>query len=252
MNQEWLAQKALKRIVTKLKDEKILRDLHLKHYHMATSQFKKRTSHLKLPSRIYDLYDMVVKRCQYCNENLPQPPRSRISGLRAERFADLIFLDHGMVDIHGRNSIFLLILDAATSYLTAYPCLTSSATEVIQKLHEWMDTYQATPKAVCGDMAFHSPHDLKEFYRFHNIRPLPTGPHTPWPNRAETAVRLFKGFLKAMVERLSKEQALKNVTAAQMMRKAATIRNTQITFSGKHHWNWHSGDDRRIFWILPA
>ena len=127
----------------------------------------------------------------------------------------------------------MLILDAATSYLTAYPCLSSSATEVIQKLHEWMDTYQATPKAICGDMAFHSPHDLKEFYRYHNIRPLPTGPHTPWPNRAETAVRLFKGFLKAMVERLGKEESLKNVTAAQLMRKAATIRNTQITFSGK-------------------
>ena len=145
----------------------------------------------------------------------------------------MIFLDHGVVDIHGKSYIFLLILDAATSYMTAYPCLTSSATEVVQKLHEWMDTYQATPKAVCGDMAFHSPHDLKEFYRYHNIRPLPTGPHTPWPNRAETGVRLFKGFLRAMVDRLEQEGTLKSVTAAQLMRKAATIRNTQITFSGK-------------------
>ena len=79
-----------------------MRDLHLKHYHMSTSQFRRRTTHLKLPTRIYELYDMVVKRCQYCNENLPQPPRSRVSGLRAETFGDLIFLDHGVVDIHGK------------------------------------------------------------------------------------------------------------------------------------------------------
>ena len=100
-------------------------------------------------------------------------------------------------------------------------------------MHEWMDTYQATPRAVCADMAFHNPIDLKEFYRLHDIKTFPTGPHTPWPNRAETTVRLFKGFLKALVDRVQKDETLRNVTPAILMRKAATIRNTQITFSGK-------------------
>ena len=32
---------ALSKVINKLLDERILRDLHLKHYHMSTSQFKK-------------------------------------------------------------------------------------------------------------------------------------------------------------------------------------------------------------------
>ena len=69
VNQRRLAEKALQRLVTKLENEDNLRSLHLKHYHMSATQFKRRTSHLKLPQRIYDLFDMVVKRCQFCNEN---------------------------------------------------------------------------------------------------------------------------------------------------------------------------------------
>ena len=98
-----------------------------------------------------------------------------------------------------------MVLDAATSYLAVYPCQTVSASETIQKLHEWMDTYQCNPKAICGDMAFHNPLELKEFYRLHDVRPIPTGPHTPWPNRAETGVRLFKKFFFALVEVIKQE-----------------------------------------------
>ena len=46
-------------------------------------------------------------------------------------------------------------------------------------------------------------------------------------------MRLFKGFLKAMVDRIQEDASLKHVTATLLMRKAATIRNTQVTFSGK-------------------
>ena len=129
-----------------------------------------------------------------------------------------------------------MILDGTTSYLTVYPCISTSASEVIQRIHEWMDTYQVNPKSICGDMAFHSPMELQEFYRLHNIRPLPTGPHTPWPNRAETGVRLFKKFFHTLVEDVAKKQLdgiLEEITASQLMRKAATIRNTQVTSSGK-------------------
>ena len=38
---------------------------------------------------------------------------------------------------------------------------------------------------------FHSS-DFKDFYNFEGIDPIPLGPYPPWPNRAETAVRLFK------------------------------------------------------------
>ena len=40
---------ALRNITNKLTDERNLRDLHLKHYHMSTAQFKKKTTHLDIP-----------------------------------------------------------------------------------------------------------------------------------------------------------------------------------------------------------
>ena len=63
-----------------------------------------------------------------------------------------------------------------------------------------MDTFQMNPKAIFADMAFHHPHDLQAFYRMRNVKRLPTGPHSPWPNRAEMGVRLFKKFLLAHVD----------------------------------------------------
>ena len=53
---------------------------------------------------------------------------------------------------------------------------------------------EMNPIAICADMAFHHPHNMQAFYRMHNAKIIPTGPHTPWPNRAEMGVRLFKKF----------------------------------------------------------
>ena len=84
INDERLAQKSLLNLIAKLEKEKNLEELHVKHYHMSVAQFKKRTTHLALPGRIYDLYDFVVKKCKVCNVRQPRPHRSRVSGLMAE------------------------------------------------------------------------------------------------------------------------------------------------------------------------
>ena len=96
-------------------------------------------------------------------------------------------------------------MDGATSLLTAYPCKSTSASEVIAKIREWMDTFQMNPKAICADMAFHHPHDMQAFYRMHHAKRIPTGPQTPWPNRAEMGVRLFKKIFLALVDTASKK-----------------------------------------------
>ena len=111
--------------------------------------------------------------------------RSRVGGLRAEEFGDLIFLDHGSAKIGDKTLGFLIVLDGVTSHLTAYPCKSTSPSEVITELHEWMDTFQMNPKTICADTAFHQPHDMRACYRMHNVKRLPTRPHTPWPNRDE-------------------------------------------------------------------
>ena len=51
---------ALQRIINKLLNVRNLKDLHLKHYHMSSAQFKKRTTHLDIPGKVYDLHQHVV------------------------------------------------------------------------------------------------------------------------------------------------------------------------------------------------
>ena len=151
---------------------------------------------------------------------------------------------------------FLIVLDGAASHLAAYPCKSTSSSEVLSKLHEWIDTFQMNPKAICADTAFHHPHDMLAFYRMHNVKRLLTGPHTPWPNRAEMGVRLFKKFLSVLVDTASKnldQTTLSQITTAQLMRKAATVRNT----NGNPEWQntygvSHGKGDQEISWTqLP-
>ena len=161
---------------------------------------------MDIPGRIYNLQQHEVKTCSFCNSIKPRTERSRVSGLRAQEFGALIFLDHGSAKIEEKTFGFLIVLDGATSHLTADPCHSTSPSEVISNLHEWIDTFQMNPKAICADMAFHHPHDMQAFYRMHNVKRIPTNQqHTPWPNRAEMGVRLFKKFLLALVDINSKE-----------------------------------------------
>ena len=178
----------------------------------------------------------MVQTWPFCNSIKPRPERSRVSGLGVEEIGDFIFLDHGSAKVEEKTFGFLIVLDGATSHLTADPCKSTSPSEVISNLHDWMDTFQTNPKAICTDMAFYHLDDMQAFHRMHNVKRIPTRPHTPWPNRAENGVRLFKKFLLALVDTASKnldQTTLAQFTPAQMMRKAATLRNTQITLSGK-------------------
>ena len=88
-----------------------------------------------------------------------------MSGLRAEEFGGLIFLDHGSAKIGDKTFGFLIILDGATSHLTANPCKSTFSIGSYCHLHEWMDTFQVNPKAICADMAVHHPHGIQAFYR---------------------------------------------------------------------------------------
>ena len=126
---------ALQNIINKLMVVRNLKDLHLKHYHMSSAQLKKRTTHLDSPRKVHDLYQHVVKTCPFCKSTKPRPDRSRVSGLRADELGDLIFLDHCSTKFGDQTFGFLIILDGATSHLTACPCKSTSPSEVISKLH---------------------------------------------------------------------------------------------------------------------
>ena len=64
---------------------------------------------------------------------------------------------------------------------------------------------------------------------------LPCGPRTPWPNRAETAVRLFKKQWTLMAMSLEGDERFNGVTIRQAVKMtvwAVWARNTQLTISG--------------------
>ena len=76
------------------------------------------------------------------------------------------------------------------------------------------------------------------------MKKLPTGDRTPWPNRAETAVRLFKKQFKLLCKSVVNEPELVStpvkdgglptgVTIKQLCRVACWARNNKLMISGK-------------------
>ena len=190
---------ALRRIHQKLESPVELLKLHLKHYHMSSDQFRKRTSAPKIPEEIYQNYDLIVKQCETCQEVKKGPSRPKVSGMRSEVFGDLTFIDHAEVQLNERFKImFLIIYDGATQLMTSFPCETKSEDETIGYLMDYFDIYQLNPKYIVGDQGF-SGQNLEAFYNRKGIRFISLGPQTPWPNRAEAAVRLFKEQVKLTV-----------------------------------------------------
>ena len=61
---------------------------------------------------------------------------------------------------------------------------------------------------------------------------MPTGPRTPWPNRAETANRLFKRQFLVMKAHVKLDPTLAGVPVGQIVKKVVWARNNQLTISG--------------------
>ena len=100
--------KVLSKIHARLRDKAELVKLHLKHYHMKPKNFKRRTSALKCPKDIYDLYEEVVGECPACQKHVPAPERSRITGMRATEFGALWSIDHVEITYKGYACVCLL------------------------------------------------------------------------------------------------------------------------------------------------
>ena len=155
-----------------------------------------------------------------------------MTGIRAQNFGDLIFADHAEIQHACQKFLVLLVLDGATNLLWARPQRDLKAEETLEGFREWMEHHSCVPKALVADMAFMGP-VYQTFYRFHNIRAIPTGPRTPWPNRAETAVRLFKRTFGILSSAVGEDPTLRKVTFRQLVRRCVWARNNQLTLSGR-------------------
>ena len=221
---------ALQRIHEKLQSPTELLKLHLKHYHMSTEQFKKRTSALKLPKEIYDKSEQIVKSCDTCSKAKIATSRSKVSGIRSEVFGELSFIDHGEVPINPSSKLqFLLVYDGATSLTTAYAVQNRTNSLTISHLQEYFETYQLNPKYMVADQAFMG---TDQYYNRQDIRPISLGPGTPRPNRAEAAICMFKRQVHLMLTSLKDDPFLANITYRQLLRQESISRNTMITHGG--------------------
>ena len=204
-------------MIKRLDDKVELYKLHVKHYHMSPTQFRRRTSMLNLPDRIYEKYEDVFNKCRVCSMSVAPPPRAKISGVRASVFGDVIFVDHCEIELKKKKYVVLLVLDGATNLLWATAHNSLDKKETLVHLREWNEQNNCIPKAIVGDEAFFSD-EFNEYYKFHGIKALPCGPRTPWPNRAETAVRLFKRQWSLMTKSLEEDERFHGVTIRQAVK----------------------------------
>ena len=222
---------AYRKMIKRLDDKVELYKLHVKHYHMSPTQFRRRTSMLNLPERIYEKYEDVFNKCRVCSMSVAPPPRAKISGIRASVFGDVVFVDHCEIELKKKKYVVLLVLDGATNLLWATAQNSLDKKETLTHLRSWNEQNNCIPKAIVGDEAFFSDEFL-EYYKFHGIKDLPCGPRTPWPNRAETAVRLFKKQWTIVAMSLEGDERFNGVTIRQAVKMTAWARNTQLTISG--------------------
>ena len=85
---------ALGRTHQRLSRPEELKRLHLQHHRMTTDQLRFRTHALHLPKSTYDLFDKIRSECEVCQAAKQAPTRSKTSGLRADTFGDMTFIDH--------------------------------------------------------------------------------------------------------------------------------------------------------------
>ena len=216
---------ALGRIHKRLSNPEELKKLHLQHHHMTTDQFQFRTRALHLPKSTFDLFDKIRSECEVC----------QVAKHAADTFGDMTFIDHCQVPLGtGEHIIVFVILDGATTLLTAEAVTTTQEVENITVLRNYFDQYHLQPKSVVADQAVMTD-TWEHFYQSLDITPISLGPNTPWPNRAEAAVRLLKAQLKIMLSSIKAGTApatLKKVTYRQLVKAAATVRNQTVTYGG--------------------
>ena len=177
------------------------------------------------------MYENVVKECEICQKTKPAPPRSRFSGVRAKEFGDVVFMDHCEIKHMTKKHQLFLVLDGATSLL--WGATQQEGTEPVTQdlFREWMHVHSCKPRWVVADMAFFTP-SWMTFWKTHGVKTMPTGRATPWPNRAETAVRLFKRQYEKLLTDASTHPTLSKVTLRDLIRECCWARNTTLTISG--------------------
>ena len=132
-------------------------------------------------------------------------------------------------------------MDAATNFVWALAQKTKLHNETIGMFEQSFNDLQCRPKAICGDNYFmdegNPPQDLMKFYQYYGIKTIPLGPHTPWPNRAEAAVKIIKHNIQILADSLRRFEeelpSIRHVPVRHLVSRACWARNMSVTYGGK-------------------
>eukprot|EP00435_Cladocopium_sp_Y103_P060445 s116_g22.t1 len=188
----------------KLEDSVELYKLHIKHYHMSPTQFRRRTSMLGIPDSVHEKHEDVVNKCRVCSTSVAPPPRARVSGIRSSNFGDVIFGDYAEITLKKNKYIVLLVLDGASNLLwaTAQNLMNK---ETIQALRSWTDENHCMPKAIVGDEAFFQEYFLA-YCRTQGSKECP-----------------------CVMAKSLEDDRCKNITIREAVKRTVWARNTQLT-----------------------
>ena len=165
------------------------------------------------------------------------PPKAKVSGMRADVFGELLFIDHASVK-YGNDETsktefhFLIVLDGATQFMYAIPVQTTSDFEAQEGVREYMHNFQVSPGKIVGDSAFLTP-SWERFYGTHDIAPISIGPFTPWPNRAQASVQVFKRHIYQLFGDFENDPIRKAATFKMILREGCWARSVSCTYGGK-------------------
>ena len=99
-----------------------------------------------------------------------------------------------------------------------------------------MGRSKCKPKAVCADNYFMEK-DFATFYPYHNIKLIPLGPQTPWPNRVEAGVRWVKNRTQILVDSLRGYEpempCVRHVSVRHIIARIVEARHISVTYGGK-------------------
>ena len=82
----------------------------------------------------------MISTKEVVNNKKPPLQRSKVSGLRADNFGDIVFIGHAYVKIRSETYTVFLVVDGATTFVTAFAPITKDSHDIVHCLMEWMDT----------------------------------------------------------------------------------------------------------------
>ena len=110
---------ALQNIINKLSDVRNLMDLHLKHYHMSTAQFKKRTTHMDIIGKFPRLLTACGEDMSILQFDEVETRQITREWTKSRRFWRAHLLGPWFYkNLETKTFGFLIVLDGATSPLT--------------------------------------------------------------------------------------------------------------------------------------